>query len=231
MKGVILAGGTGSRMYPVTRVTNKHLLPVFTKPMIFYPMETLKSAGIKEIMIVCGNESAGDFLKLLGSGKDYGLNFTYRVQDGSGGIAEALGLAENFANKQNIAVILGDNIFDEQFDFSDFTSGARVYLKEVSNAQRFGVAELLRDKIISVEEKPPLPKSNLAVTGLYLYDQEVFGIIKKLRPSDRGELEITDVNNLFISEGNLDYKIIKGFWSDAGTFESLMKASEYLKNK
>ncbi len=230
MKGVILAGGTGSRLFPVTKVTNKHLLPVYDKPMIFYPLETLKQAGCNEILIVCGNESAGDFLKLLGSGKDQNINLTYKIQDGAGGIAEALGLAENFAGDDSIAVILGDNIFLDKFNFSDFKKGARIFIKEVSDPERFGVAELDGNKVISIEEKPKKPKSNYAVTGLYIYDKTVFNFIKTLKPSERGELEITDVNNHFIEKGEMDAQTLKMFWSDAGKFDSLLSTSNYIGN-
>ncbi len=231
MKGVILAGGTGSRLFPVTKVTNKHLFPVYKKQMIFYPLHTPISAGIKDILIVCGTESAGDFLKLLGSGKEYNINLTYRVQDGAGGIAEALGLAEDFAKDSPIAVILGDNIYDETFNFNNFKDGARIFLKEVKNPNRFGVAEVKGTNVLSIEEKPENPKSNYAVTGLYLYDNEVFKIIKTLKPSGRGELEITDVNNHFIKAGTMDSTILTNFWSDAGTFESLLSVSNYIAKK
>lgn len=230
MKGVILAGGTGSRLFPVTKVTNKHLLPVHDKPMIFYPMQTLIEAGIKDILIVCGNESAGDFLKLLGSGKEFGVDFTYRVQEGSGGIAEALSLAENFSQNENIAVILGDNIFTDRFKFN-FKDGARIYLKKVKDPTRFGVPELDGKKVLKIEEKPKNPKSPYAVTGLYLYDNKVFDYIKTLKPSGRGELEITDVNNIYIKKGKMHAEIVEGFWSDAGTFKSLINVSNYLSTK
>lgn len=227
MKGIILAGGTGSRLYPLTKVTNKHLLPVYDKPMIFYPIQTLINAGIKEIMIVSGRGHAGHFLELLGSGADLGVKFTYEIQEEAGGIAQALGLAERFADEDDVAVILGDNIFQDNIkeDVSNFRGGARIFLKEVPDAHRFGVAELNGDKVIGIEEKPRDPKSNFAVTGLYIYSNHVFKIVKTLKPSARGELEITDVNNYFVNNGTMEYRILDGFWSDAGTFESLLRAS------
>jgi glucose-1-phosphate thymidylyltransferase len=226
MKGVILAGGTGSRLYPLTKVTNKHLLPVYDKPMIYYPMETLINAGIKDIMIVSGRGHAGHFLELLGSGVDYGVHFTYEIQEKAGGIAQALSLAEDFVDGDSVTVILGDNIFQDNIekDVANFNGGARIFLKEVTDAHRFGVAELKGEKVIGIEEKPRVPKSNFAVTGLYVYDSEVFNSIKTLKPSGRGELEITDVNNYYIKKGDMEYGILEGFWSDAGTFESLLRA-------
>ena len=227
MKGVILAGGTGSRMYPLTKVTNKHLLPVYDKPMIFYPLQTLVNAGIREIMIVSGRGHAGHFLELLGSGMEFGVQLTYEIQEKAGGIAEALGLAESWADDESVAVILGDNIFQDNMkaDIALFEHGAKIFLKEVPDAQRFGVAEIAKDRVISIEEKPKQPKSDYAVTGLYLYDADVFSIIKTLKPSGRGELEITDVNNAYINKGMMQFAILKGYWSDAGTFDSLMRAS------
>jgi len=227
MKGIILAGGTGSRLYPLTKVTNKHLLPVYDKPMICYPLKTLVDAGIKDIMIVSGRGHVGHFLELLGSGKEFGVRLAYEIQEGAGGIAEALGLAEEWASTDSVAVILGDNIFQDNIrrDVESFQSGARVFLKEVPDAHRFGVAEIQGDRILSIEEKPRVPKSNLAVTGLYLYDAGVFEIIRTLKPSNRGELEITDVNNAYIQLGKMGYSLLQGFWSDAGTFNSLLRAS------
>jgi len=232
MKGIILAGGTGSRLYPLTKVTNKHLLPVYDKPMIYYPLQTLMDAGIKDIMIVSGRGHAGHFLELLGSGADIGVHFTFEIQEQAGGIAQALGLAEDFADKEDVAVILGDNIFQDNVykAVESFKSGARIFLKEVPDAKRFGVAEIKGNKIISIEEKPKMPKSNLAVTGLYIYDPSVFEIIRTLKPSGRGELEITDVNNEFIRIGKMDFSMLYGYWSDAGTFESLFRASELVRN-
>jgi len=227
MKGVILAGGTGSRMYPLTKVTNKHLLPVYDKPMIFYPLQTLVNAGIREIMIVSGRGHAGHFLELLGSGIEFGVQLTYEIQEKAGGIAEALGLAESWADEDPVAVILGDNIFQDsiQSDATSFQKGAKIFLKEVPDAQRFGVAEINGDRVISIEEKPKKPKSRYAVTGLYLYSPDVFSVIRTLTPSGRGELEITDVNNAYIERGEMQFSFLKGFWSDAGTFDSLLRAS------
>ena len=236
MKGIILAGGTGSRLYPCTKVTNKHLLPVYNKPMIYYPLKTLVDAGIKEILIVSGREHIGDFTNLLGSGSDFGVILTYKVQEGAGGIAQALGLAENFANKESIAVILGDNIFEDNIkeyinDFKMQGEGARIFLKEVGikAARRFGVALTEGNKVAYVEEKPQNPKSNLAMTGLYMFDNKIFDIIRKIRPSARGELEITDAIDQYVKQGLCYYNIIKGFWSDAGTFESLNRASNLVR--
>jgi len=227
LKGVILAGGTGSRLYPLTKVTNKHLLPVYDKPMICYPLEKLIAAGIEEIMIVSGRGHVGHFLELLGSGSEFGVSITYEIQEEAGGIAQALGLARKWAGKDSVAVVLGDNIFEDDFreDVESFDRGAKVFLKEVPDPQRFGVAEVNGSRIISIEEKPQAPKSNLAVTGLYLYDARVFEIIRTLRPSGRGELEITDVNNTYVRDGEMKYSVLSGFWSDAGTFDSLMRAS------
>lgn len=226
MKGVILAGGTGSRLYPLTKITNKHLLPVYDKPMIYYPLQTLIDAGLDEIMIVSGKGHAGHFLELLGSGEEFGVHLTYEIQEEAGGIAQALGLAGDFADDDTVAVILGDNIFQNNVReaVQSFESGAHVFLKEVPDANRFGVAEIAGDHIVSIEEKPAKPKSNYAVTGLYLYDNDVFEIISTLKPSGRGELEITDVNNEYIRQGTMLYSVLEGFWSDAGTFESLLRA-------
>ncbi|MEK6869829.1 MAG: sugar phosphate nucleotidyltransferase [Nanoarchaeota archaeon] len=233
MKGVILAGGFGKRLGMLTRVTNKHLLPIYDKPMIVYPLQKLLDAGIKEILIVSGPDHAGHFLNLLGSGKEFKVHFTYEIQDEAGGIAQALGLAEDFADGDNLAVILGDNIFmdDLSEEINSFTGGAKIFLKETEDANRFGVAEIKGDKIVRIEEKPKNPKTKYAVTGLYLYDSKVFGIIKGLKPSARGEYEITDVNNRYIKKGLMKYSIVKGFWSDAGTFESLFRATEYMATK
>jgi glucose-1-phosphate thymidylyltransferase len=237
MKGIILAGGTGSRLYPLTKVTNKHLLPVYDKPMIYYPLQTLVNAGITEIMIVSGRGHAGHFLELLGSGKEFGVRLTYEIQEGAGGIAEALGLAQKWADNECVTVILGDNIFEDSFrdEVRSFTSGARVFLKAVPDARRFGVAEIAGDRILSIEEKPETTTSSLAVTGLYMYDPGVFGIIRNLKPSARGELEITDVNNAYIRRGTMSYSLLRGFWSDAGTFDSLVRAGlivqEYQKRQ
>lgn len=231
LKGVILAGGTGSRLMPLTKVTNKHLLPVGKKPMIYYPVEKFTSIGVKEILIVTGVDHMGDVVTLLGSGKDFGCRFTYKVQDEAGGIAQALGLAENFSNDGSIGVILGDNIFQTSLkeyaeQFIAQKKGSKVLLKEVPDPHRFGVAEVRGDKVVNIEEKPKKPKSNYAVTGIYFYDSEVFNIIKTLKPSGRGELEITDVNNHYISKGRMTYNTLDGWWSDAGTFESLNKVNK-----
>lgn len=237
MKGIILAGGTGTRLMPCTRVTNKHLLPVYNKPMIYYPLEILASAGIVEILIVTGGNSPGDFLKLLKNAKEFGLKeIHYAYQEGVGGIAEALGLAEDFADEEKIAVVLGDNIIEDNIknyveNFKKQRKGAKLFLKEIPDPERFGVAEIKDGKIISIEEKPKEPKSNLAVTGLYMYDNQVFDIVKTLKPSDRGELEITDVNNFYVNQGTATYETLKGFWSDAGKFESLFIASEFMRKK
>lgn len=232
MKGIILAGGSGSRLYPLTKVTNKHLLPIYNKPMIYYPLQTLINMGIKEIMIVSGKGHAGHFLELLSSGKRFNVQISYVIQEESGGIAQALGLAEDFADNHPVAVILGDNIYEDKFDINDYKGGALNFLKEVPDPERFGVAELdSENNVISIEEKPKNPKSNYAVTGLYVYDNEVFDIIKTLKPSKRGELEITDVNNHYLSENKLTARFVKGFWSDAGTFESLMHASCLVREK
>ena len=211
MKGVILAGGTGSRLFPITKVTNKHLLPIYNKPMIFYPLQTLIGMGIKDILIVSGTEHCGHILQLLGSGKDFGVSISYKVQDEAGGIAQALGLTEGFVGGESVAVILGDNIFEDKFDVSDFRTGARLFIKEVNDPHRFGVPTIVNGKIIWILEKPKNPPSNYAVTGLYVYDKDVFTIIKKLKPSLRGELEITDVNNVYIKkDGHVHYDIVKG---------------------
>jgi glucose-1-phosphate thymidylyltransferase len=227
MKGIILAGGTGSRLYPLTKVTNKHLLPVYDRPMIYYPLHTLIRAGITEIMLVSGRGHAGHFLELLGSGADFGVSLTYEIQEKAGGIAEALGLAAGWADDDNVAVILGDNIFQDDVrpEVASFEKGATIFLKEVPDAGRFGVAELEGDRVVSIEEKPQHPRSSYAVTGLYLYDSSVFPVIQNLRPSGRGELEITDVNNSYLRKGCMHYAVLTGFWSDAGTFDSLLRAS------
>ena len=236
LRGIILAGGTGSRLMPLTKVTNKHLLPIGRKPMIYYPIEKLTSIGIKEILIVTGIEHMGGVVSLLGSGKQFGCHFTYKVQDEAGGIAQALGLAENFAQRQPVVVILGDNVFEDNLKnyadrFISQKTGARVLLKQVPNPQRFGVALLSDDKIIGIEEKPKKPKSDYAIIGIYFYDASVFDVIRELKPSGRGELEITDVNNAYIAKNQLAYDILEGWWTDAGTFESLDKASELVVKK
>lgn len=232
MKGVILAGGTGSRLNPLTRVTNKHLLPIYDKPMVYYPIQTLVNAGIHEILLVTGGKNAGDFLRLLGNGRDFGLkHLNYTYQEGEGGIAEALRLAEYFAAGEPICVVLGDNIIEKNIcepveNFKNQKRGAKLLLKEVPDAHRFGVAEIRGDRVVGIEEKPKVPKSNFAVTGIYLYDLTVFQKIRRLKPSGRGELEITDVNNFYVEEGSLTYEILDGWWTDAGTFESLLRANK-----
>src|ERR1700678_2832960 len=231
MKGVVLAGGTGSRLNPLTRVTNKHLLPIYNKPMVYYPIQTLVNAGIEEILLVTGGKNAGEFLRLLGNGRDFGLkHLNYTYQEGEGGIAEALGLAEFFAGDDPLCVILGDNIVEMNVQnaverFKSQNGGAKILLKAVPDAQRFGVAEVKGDHVIGIEEKPTRPKSNFAVVGIYMYDKTVFQKIKRLRPSGRGELEITDVNNFYIDEGKLTYEMLEGWWTDAGTFDSLLRAN------
>jgi glucose-1-phosphate thymidylyltransferase len=231
MKGVVLAGGTGSRLDPLTRVTNKHLLPIYSKPMVYYPIQTLVNAGIEEILLVTGGKNAGEFLRLLGNGREFGLkHINYTYQEGDGGIAQALGLAEFFAGEEPICVVLGDNIIENNIcqaveNFKKQGVGAKILLKEVPDAQRFGVAEIHDSHVVGIEEKPLTPKSNYAVAGIYLYDRTVFQKIRRLKPSGRGELEITDVNNFYIDEGKLTYEIINGWWTDAGTFESLLHAN------
>jgi glucose-1-phosphate thymidylyltransferase len=232
MKGVILAGGLGTRMYPLTKITNKHLLPVYDKPMIYYPLQALINAGIEDILIVTGGTYAGDFLRLLGNGHEFGLkHINYTYQEGEGGIAAALRMAEFFADEEKICVMLGDNIIERNIretvkKFARQKAGAKIMIKEVPDPQRFGVPVLEGDKIVKIEEKPKAPKSPYAVTGIYLYDKAVFDIIKSLRPSDRGELEITDVNNVYIERGQLTWEVLDGWWTDAGTFESLLRASQ-----
>jgi glucose-1-phosphate thymidylyltransferase len=231
VKGIVLAGGSGSRLFPLTKITNKHLLPVYDKPMVYYPIQTLVDAGIRDILLVTGGRNSGDFLRLLGNGKEFGLkHLNYTYQEGEGGIAEALALAEHFADGDQVCVILGDNLIEGTIrgaveDFRGSERGARIFLKEVSDAQRFGVAELRGDRIIGIEEKPANPKSNYAVTGIYLYDASVFDKCRNLKPSHRGELEITDVNNAYITEGTMTFAVLDGWWTDAGTFDSLLRAT------
>ena len=234
MKGVVLAGGTGSRLFPLTKVTNKHLLPVYDKPMVYYPIQTLVNAGINEILLVSGGKNAGEFLRLLGNGKEFGLkHMNYTYQEREGGIAEALGLAEHFADAGPICVVLGDNLIENNIcqaaeNFKNQDRGAKVILKKVPDAQRFGVAEIRGDRVVNIEEKPKAPKSDYAVIGIYFYDSSVFEKIRRLKPSGRGELEITDVNNFYIEEGTLTYEILDGWWTDAGTFESLLRANNFV---
>ena len=229
MKGIILAGGTGSRLFPLTKVTNKHLLPVGQQPMIFHPIKKLTEAGIEEILVVTGTDHMGDVVNLLGSGKDFGCRFTYKVQDEAGGIAQALGLAENFVGDDDMTVILGDNIFQTPLSkaIKEYPgAGAQILLKEVGDPERFGVAQVDGEKIINIEEKPDQPQSNYAVTGIYMYDAKVFDYIRTLEPSDRGELEITDVNNHYISSGDMRFSLMEGWWTDAGTPVSYKRANK-----
>jgi glucose-1-phosphate thymidylyltransferase len=232
MKGVILAGGLGTRLSPLTKITNKHLLPVYDKPMIYYPITTLINAGIEDILIVTGGNDAGDFLRLIGNGKEFGLkHINYTYQEGQGGIADALNLAEFFADEESICVVLGDNIIEKNIRgaveaFKRQERGAKIMVKEVPDPQRFGVPELDGDRVMRIEEKPKAPRSKFAVIGIYMYDNTVFDIIKTLKPSDRGELEITDVNNTYIERGEMTCEILDGWWTDAGTFESLLRASQ-----
>jgi len=231
MKGVILAGGLGKRLEPLTRITNKHLLPVYGKPMIYYPIQTLVDSGIKDILIVTGGNHAGEFLRLLGNGSEFGLkaiNYTY--QKGEGGIAEALKLAEHFSNNDKIVVILGDNLIEKSIkcyvqDFAKQPKGAKILLKKVDDPERFGVAEVKGNRIIKITEKPKRPKSRYAVTGIYMYDKKIFDIIKTLKPSERGELEITDVNNEYIKRGQMTFAVLDGWWSDCGTHDALLRAN------
>ena len=231
MKGIVLAGGTGSRLFPLTKITNKHLLPIYDRPMIYYPIQTLVDAGIRDIMIVTGGRNSGDFLRLLANGKEFGLkHINYTYQEGEGGIADALGLAEHFADGQKICVVLGDNIIECNIreaarKFQEQESGAHILLKEVPDAERFGVAEVSGGHVVGIEEKPGRPKSNYAVTGIYMYDASVFDKIHTLVPSHRGELEITDVNNAYIREGSMTFSYLQGWWTDAGTFDSLLRAA------
>lgn len=231
MKGIVLAGGLGTRLHPLTKITNKHLLPVYNRPMIYYPIQTLVDAGITEILIVTGGRNAGHFLELLGNGKQFGLkHLDYTYQEGEGGIAAALSLAEYFVEDDRVCVILGDNIYEKSVrsslqQFVRQGAGARLHLKKVENPQRFGVPVFEGDRLLKIEEKPKAPKSEYAVTGLYMFDQRVFEIIRTLKPSGRGELEITDVNNAYIARDEVSYDIIDGWWSDAGTFDSLLRAT------
>ncbi len=231
MKGVVLAGGTGSRLFPLTKITNKHLLPVYHKPMIYYPIETLVNAGLQDILIVTGGKNSGDFLRLLSNGKEFGLkHLQYTYQEGEGGIADALSLAEHFSDGDKLCVVLGDNIIEGSIRraadaFCRQPAGAKILLKQVPDAERFGVAEIADDRVVGIEEKPQRPKSNYAVVGIYFYDATVFDKVRRLQPSRRGELEITDVNNSYIAESSMTYDFLHGWWSDAGTFDSLRRAT------
>ena len=238
MKGVVLAGGLGTRLYPLTKVTNKHLLPIYDKPMVYYPIQTLVDAGITDILIVTGGNSAGDFLRLIGNGKDFGLShINYTYQEGEGGIAAALALAQHFAEDDKIVVILGDNVLEQGIgdavrEFEKQKRGAKIFLKEVPDPERFGVPHIKDGKVVQIDEKPKKPASQYAVIGVYMYDNEVFDIVKTLKPSARGELEITDVNNAYIERGTMTYSIVDGWWSDAGTsFDSLLKATRLVAEK
>ncbi len=236
MRGVLLAGGTGSRLYPLTKITNKHLLPVYNKPMIYYPLYAFKKAGITDVLIVAGKGHAGSFLELLGSGAELGMNLSYEVQEEAGGIAQALGLAEDFANKQKIVVILGDNIVEDDIGpavekFENQGSGARIFLKSVPNPTSYGVADIVDGKLLKIIEKPANPPSDLAVVGVYMYDSQVFDVINNLHPSARNELEITDVNNFYLQKQSLEFDVLEGFWGDCGeSFDSLLEASRLVQN-
>src|SRR5262245_9547892 len=231
MKGIVLAGGLGTRLHPLTKITNKHLLPVYNRPMIYYPIQTLVNAGITEILVVTGGKNAGDFLELMGNGKEFGLkHLDYTYQEGEGGIAAALSLAEYFVDNDSVCVILGDNVYEKSVrastqEFIQRGHGAKIHLKKVDNPQRFGVPIINGNQIVKIEEKPKQPKSDYAVTGLYMYDPTVFEIIKTLKPSGRGELEITDVNNAYIERDDMTYATVEGWWSDAGTFDSLLRTN------
>ncbi|MDI9570888.1 MAG: sugar phosphate nucleotidyltransferase [Pseudomonadota bacterium] len=235
MKGIVLAGGLGTRMFPLTKVTNKHLLPIYNQPMIYYPIRTLVNAGIDEILIVTGGNSAGDFLRLLGNGKDFGLrHLNYAYQEGEGGIAAALSLAEYFADQSKIVVVLGDNIIERNIraavdSFGKQAEGAKILLKEVPDPQRFGVPAFDGDRIVRIDEKPSSPASNYAVIGIYMYDPQVFDFIRTLKPSERGELEITDVNNYYLRREKLTWDVLDGWWTDAGTFDSLLNAGNMVR--
>ncbi|WP_018753871.1 sugar phosphate nucleotidyltransferase [Paenibacillus sanguinis] len=235
MKAIILAGGTGSRLYPLTKVTNKHLLPVGKYPMVFHAVHKLKQAGLTDILVVTGKEHMGDVVSLLGSGSEIGVSFTYKVQDEAGGIAQALGLAEQFVGTDQMVVILGDNVFADDITqyvehFKNQSFGAKILIQKVPDPARFGVPELEGEHIVSIEEKPEKPKSSYAVTGIYMFDHHVFEIIRSLKPSARGELEITDVNNAYIERGELTFDVLRGWWTDAGTHASLARANELAKD-
>jgi glucose-1-phosphate thymidylyltransferase len=234
MKGIVLAGGAGTRLYPLTKVTSKQLLPIYNKPMIQYPLETLIRAGIKDILIIVAPDHAGDFLKCLGSGKEYGCHFTYEIQDKPEGIAQAFIIGRDFIDRDNVALILGDNLYEDDFSeaIHNFQTGGRIFAKEVSDPQRFGVVEFdENNKALSIEEKPQMPKSQYSVTGLYIYDSTVVDKVKTLSASNRGELEITDLNNLYLQEGTLDVAFVQGRWFDTGTFESMYEAISFARDK
>ncbi len=235
MRGVILAGGLGTRLRPLTTITNKHLLPIYDRPMIYYPVQTLVNAGIRDILLVTGGGNSGDFLRLLGNGKAFGLeHLNYTYQEGEGGIADALRLARYFSGGEKVVVVLGDNVIEGNIRaavaaFRRQPRGARILLKEVPDPQRFGVPVFEGDRVVAIEEKPARPRSPFAVTGIYMYDPDVFTIIETLKPSARGELEITDVNNAYIARGTLEYDTLEGWWTDAGTFDSLLRANNLVK--
>ena len=234
MKGIILAGGSGTRLQPMTRITSKQLLPIYDRPMIYFPLYTLLDAGIKDILIIAAPDHAGDYLKLLGSGKEFDAHFAYEIQDEPAGLAQGLSLAETFVGDDNCVMMLGDNIFDYNFtkDIQDFSSGAKIFVREVDDPERFGVVELDdNNHVISIEEKPAKPKSNLAQTGIYLYDEHVFDMIRTIKPSERGELEITDLNNKYLEKGVLSASVVDGTWMDAGTIESLYEATVFRRNQ
>ena len=234
MKGIILSGGSATRLRPCTKVASKQLLPVYNRPMIYYPLNTLIKAGVKEILVIVSPERAGDYLNLLGSGKEFGVKFTYEIQDEPKGLAEAFIIGENFIDEDNVAMILGDNIFEDDFtqDIKNFKSGGKIFAKEVSDPERFGIVEFnKKNKAISIEEKPKNPKSSYCVTGLYIYDSRAIQAAKSLKPSARGELEITDLNNWYLKKGELDVAMVKGEWIDAGTFDSLLRAQIFAKEK
>ncbi len=234
MKGIILAGGSGTRLRPLTQVTSKQLLPIYNKPMIYYPLQTLRTAGITDILIIVAPDHAGDFLKLLGSGKEFGCKFTYEIQDKPEGLAQAFVIGENFVGSDSVTLILGDNVFEDNFseEIKNFSTGGRIFAKEVGDPNRFGVVEFdSQNKVLSIEEKPEQPKSSFAVTGLYIYDNSVIQKVKSLQPSARGELEITDLNNVYLREGSLDVAFVKGKWLDTGTFESLFEAITFVRER
>jgi glucose-1-phosphate thymidylyltransferase len=233
MKGIILAGGMGSRLLPLTKVTNKHLLPIYNEPMIYYPIKTLAAAGIRDVLIVVGGESIGDFLRLLGSGKEFGVNLSYRCQEGSAGIPVALSLGREFAGNDSVMVVLGDNVMEDSLskEASSFVSGAKIFLKEVKDPERYGVARLEGNNVAEIVEKPKVAPSNLCVTGVYMFDKEVFSIISSLKPSARGEYEIVDVLNAYLKKGQLSWAKVAGYWTDAGTLEALFEANTLVRSK
>jgi len=233
IKGIILAGGTGTRLHPLTKTTNKHLLPIYNKQMIFYPLETLKKSGIKDITIVSGPGHAGQFLELLASGYDMGLNISYTIQEKPLGIAHGIWVALRELGKEDIVVILGDNIFEDTItqDIKDFKGGAKIFLKKVNDPERFGIVEFENNKITKIIEKPSIPKSNLAVTGLYIYDKHAYDFIETIPLSKKGEVEVTDLNNIYIKKGLMNHRELNGYWLDAGTLEGMFKASEFIRGK